>query len=76
MVLSLATVPRRLVLVAAKLMAIATTAGAGALVSALAALLIVLGVRTPGAHGIGNPASSSASSWPSSPWRCSARASA
>ena len=57
MVLSMATVPRRLVLVAAKLMAIATTAGAGALVSALAALLIVLGVRAPGAHGIGNPAS-------------------
>ena len=57
MVLSLATVPRRLVLVGAKLMAIATTAGAGALVSALAALLIVLGVRTPGVHGIGNPAS-------------------
>jgi hypothetical protein len=57
MVSSLATVPRRLVLVAAKLLAVATVAGVGALVSALAALLIVIGVRAPGAHGIGNPAS-------------------
>jgi ABC-2 type transport system permease protein len=57
MVLSLATVPRRIVLVAAKLMAVAAAAGAGALISALAALLIVLGVRAPGTHGIGNPAS-------------------
>jgi hypothetical protein len=57
MVLSLATVPRRLVLVAAKLLAVATTAGAGAVISALAGLLIVLGVRAPDAHGIGNPAS-------------------
>lgn len=56
MVLSLATVPRRLVLVSAKLMAVATAAGVGALVSSLAALVIVLGVRTPGAHGIGDPA--------------------
>lgn len=57
MVLSLATVPRRITLVGAKLLAVATAAGAGALVSALAALLIVLEVRAPGAHGIGNPAS-------------------
>ena len=56
MVLSLSTVPRRLVLVAAKLLAVATAAAAGAVVSTLVALVVVIGVRAPGAHGIGDPA--------------------
>jgi ABC-type transport system involved in multi-copper enzyme maturation permease subunit len=56
MVMSLSTVPRRPVLYAAKLTAIATAAGAGALLSAIFALLVVLGVRAPGTYGLGDPA--------------------
>jgi ABC-2 type transport system permease protein len=55
-VVSLATVPRRIELYAAKLAATAAVAGAGALVSSLAALLIVVAVEAPGAHALGNPA--------------------
>lgn len=57
MVTSLTTVPRRPVLYAAKLTATAAAAGAGALLSAAIALLVVLGVRAPGTYGLGNPAS-------------------
>jgi hypothetical protein len=57
MVTSLATVPRRSVLYAAKLTATATAAGAGALLSAVIALLVVLGVRAPGTYGLGDLAS-------------------
>ena len=56
MVVSLATVPRRGVLYAAKLAALATAAGAGALVSATAAWLVVVMVRPPRNHALGNPA--------------------
>ncbi len=56
MVTSLTTVPRRPVLYAAKLSAIATAAGVGAVLSAVIALLVVLGVRAPGAYGLGDPA--------------------
>jgi ABC-2 type transport system permease protein len=56
-VTSLTTVPRRGVLYAAKLTAIATVAGAGSLLSATIALLVVLGVRAPGTYGLGNAAS-------------------
>jgi len=56
MVASLTVVPRRLVLYAAKMTATATLAGAGALLSAAIALLVVLGVRAPGTYGLGNPA--------------------
>jgi ABC-2 type transport system permease protein len=57
MVTSLTTVPRRGVLYAAKLTAIAAAAGAGAFVSAALALLVVLGVRAPGTYGLGDAAS-------------------
>ncbi len=57
MVTSLTMVPRRPVLYAAKMTAIAAAAGVGALLSATIALLVVLGVRAPGAYGLGNPAS-------------------
>jgi ABC-2 type transport system permease protein len=56
MVTSLTTVPRRPALYAAKMAAMATLAGAGALLSAAIALLVVLGVRAPGGYGLGNPA--------------------
>jgi ABC-2 type transport system permease protein len=56
MVTSLTTVPRRPLLYAAKLGAVAIIAGAGALLSAIIALLVVLGVRGPGHYGLGNPA--------------------
>ena len=55
-VVSLATVPRRPVLYAAKIAAAATVAGAGALLSAASALLFVLAVTPPGRHALGNPA--------------------
>jgi ABC-2 type transport system permease protein len=55
-VTSLTTVPRRSVLYVAKLTSIAITAGAGALLSATIALLVVLAVRAPGIYGLGNPA--------------------
>lgn len=54
-VVSLATVPRRAVLYTAKLAAVATVAGAGALVGALASLLLVAAV-TPSGHPLGDPA--------------------
>ncbi|HEX3795185.1 MAG TPA: hypothetical protein VHV57_11855 [Acidimicrobiales bacterium] len=57
MVTSLTTVPRRLTLYGAKLSATATVAGAGALLSAIIAWLVVLGVRAPGPYGLGDPAS-------------------
>jgi ABC-2 type transport system permease protein len=53
---SLTTVPRRPVLYAAKLTAAATVAGAGGLLSAAISLFVVVGVRAPGAYGLGNPA--------------------
>jgi ABC-2 type transport system permease protein len=56
MITSLTTVPRRLTLFGAKLMATVTTAGGGALVSAVVAFLVVVGVRAPGAYALGNPA--------------------
>ena len=55
MVVSLATVPRKGVLYTAKLAAIAAVSGLGAIVSALVALLVVMAVSVPGAHGLGNP---------------------
>jgi ABC-type transport system involved in multi-copper enzyme maturation permease subunit len=57
MVASLTTVPRRTVFYAAKLSAIATAAGAAALLSATVSLLVVIGIRAPGAYPLGNPAS-------------------
>jgi hypothetical protein len=57
MVTSLTMVPGRPVLYAAKLTAITTAAGVGALLSAAIALLVALGVRAPGNYGLGNPAS-------------------
>lgn len=57
MVTSLTTVPRRPVLYAAKLTAIAAAAGVGAFASAIIALLVVLGVRAPGTYGLGDTAS-------------------
>lgn len=56
MIVSLATVPRRGVLYAAKLAATATAAGAGALAATTAALLTVLAVTPRGDHELGNPA--------------------
>jgi ABC-2 type transport system permease protein len=55
-VVSLATVPRRSVLYAAKITAAATIAGAGALLSSASALLLVLAVTPPSRQGLGNPA--------------------
>ena len=56
MVVSLATVPRRAVLYAAKLAATATAAAAGAVVASGVALLTVLAVTPRGEHELGNPA--------------------
>jgi ABC-2 type transport system permease protein len=56
MVTSLATVPRRSLLYLAKLSAIASAVGAGALLSTILALFVVLGVRAPGHYGLGTPA--------------------
>jgi ABC-2 type transport system permease protein len=56
-VVSLATVPRRPVLYAAKVAAVATVAGTGALLSAIVALFGVLAVTPPGHHALGNPLS-------------------
>jgi ABC-2 type transport system permease protein len=56
-VTSLVTVPRRRVLYAAKLAAIAAAAGVGALLSVATALLVVIGVRAPGNYGLGNATS-------------------
>jgi ABC-2 type transport system permease protein len=56
MVTSLTTVPHRTVLYAAKLTTTATVAGAGALLSTVISLLVVIGVRAPGHYGLGNPA--------------------
>jgi len=56
MSVSLATVPRRNVLYGAKLAATSAAAAAGALVSAVAALLIVRLAASPGEHELGNPA--------------------
>jgi ABC-2 type transport system permease protein len=53
---SLATVPRRNVLYGAKLAATSATAGAGALVSGIAAVLIVRLAAAPGEHELGRPA--------------------
>jgi len=55
-VVSLATVPRRGVLYAAKIGAVAAVAGVGALVCATTALLGVLAVTPPGQHSLGDPA--------------------
>jgi len=55
-VVSLATVPRRKVLYTAKLLAVATVAAAGALVSATISLLGVLAVIPAHQHAVGNPA--------------------
>jgi hypothetical protein len=52
---SLAAVPRRHVLYGAKLAATSAAAGAGALVSAIAAVLIVRLATAPGEHELGNP---------------------
>lgn len=56
MVTSLSIVPKRNVLYGAKLTTTATVAGAGALLSAIISLLVVLGVRAPGHYGLGDPA--------------------
>jgi ABC-2 type transport system permease protein len=53
---SLATVPRRGVLYGAKLVSTATAAGTCALLSTTLAFLIVLAVRPPGHHPLGDPA--------------------
>jgi hypothetical protein len=53
---SLATVPRRSVLYGAKLIATGALTGAGGLVSALAAFLVVRLAAAPGEHELGNPA--------------------
>ena len=55
MIVSLATVPRRGVCYAAKLVATATVAAIGALTAAVVALLTVLAVTPPGDHAVGNP---------------------
>jgi hypothetical protein len=57
MITSLSIVPRRAALYPAKLGALAGTATVGALVSVVVGLLLVMAVRAPGPHGIGNPAS-------------------
>jgi ABC-2 type transport system permease protein len=57
MVTSLTTVPRRSVLYVAKLTATGAATALGALLSAAIAWLVVLGVRAPGAYGLGNPVS-------------------
>jgi len=57
MVTSLTTVPRRPVLYGAKLMATATVAGVGGVLSAIIAFVVVLGARAPGHYSVGNPAS-------------------
>ena len=57
MVTSLTMVPRRPVLYGAKLMATATVAGVGSVLSAIIAFGVVLGARAPGHYGLGNPAS-------------------
>jgi ABC-2 type transport system permease protein len=54
---TMATVPRRVRLYAAKIAAVAAVAGVGAVGSASLALLIVLAVDAPGAHPVGDPAS-------------------
>ncbi len=54
-VTTLTTVPRRTSLFTAKLTAMATVAGVGALVSTVITLLVVLGVRAPGHYGLGDP---------------------
>lgn len=56
MVVSLATVPRRTHLYAAKLGALAVVAATGALVSSAIALVVVRAVSAPAAHRLGNPA--------------------
>lgn len=56
MLVSLATVPRRTALYAAKVTTIAAVAGLGALASTIAAFLVVRAVDVPGAHHLGNPA--------------------
>jgi ABC-2 type transport system permease protein len=55
MIVSLASVPRRAVLYAAKLAATATAAAMGAVVAAAVALLTVLAVTPRGEHHLGNP---------------------
>ena len=55
MLVTLATVPRRLVLYGVKLMAVATVAATGAIVSAAGALVIVRAL-VGGGHRLGNPA--------------------
>jgi len=57
MITSLSMVPRRSTLYAAKLGATSAAAAVAALVSAAVALLVVLGVRAPGAYSLGNPVS-------------------
>lgn len=57
MTVSLTTVPRRGMLYGAKLLSTATAAGACALVSTTVAFLIVLAVRPPGHHPLGDVAS-------------------
>src|SRR5947209_4632912 len=54
---TMATVPQRVRLYAAKIAAVAAVAGVGAIGSASLALLIVLAVDAPGAHPVGDPAS-------------------
>ncbi len=56
MLVTLATVPRRLVFFGAKLMAVATVCGLGAIVSMAASLAIVLAV-VPKGHRLGDPGS-------------------
>lgn len=56
MSVSLATVPRRHVLYGAKLAATSAVAGAGALGSAITAVLVVRLATAPGEHELGNPA--------------------
>jgi hypothetical protein len=56
MVVSLATVPRRVVLYAAKLAAAAAAGAAGAVVAGAVALVTVLAVTPRGDHELGNPA--------------------
>ena len=55
MMVSLAVVPRRLVLYGAKIAAVATVAGAGGLASAATSLVIVRLVTPGNEHGWGNP---------------------
>ncbi len=56
MLTTLTTVPRRPVLYAAKLAAVASVAAVGGVLSAAISLLVVVGVRAPGAYGVGDPA--------------------